>query len=73
MIATMGEKSNPFTGGIIFLNKFKYISVESFMNVKGCLYQSIDGTKLNKHLTRIIQKYISKRLLIAYIKFVSHS
>jgi hypothetical protein len=56
IIATIGEKSRPLTGGIILLNKSKYASVISLINANGCLYQSIVPTKLNRHLTRIIQK-----------------
>ena len=67
MIAIIGEKSKPLNGGIILLNKSKYISVTSFTNENGCLYQSIDGTKLSKHLTKISQKYISKRLFTTNI------
>ena len=55
-LAIIGEKSNPPTGGTIFLNRFKYKSVTSFIASNGCLYQLIVGTKLKRHLTRINQK-----------------
>lgn len=56
IIAIIGEKSKPLNGGISRLNISRYKSVTSFNAAKGCLYQSIDGTKLKRHLTRISQK-----------------
>lgn len=56
MIATIGEKSIPLYGGINLLNHSRYELVEDSINANGCLYQSIEGIKLHKHLTKISQK-----------------
>lgn len=68
MTATIGEKSKPPTGGIILLKIFKYKSVTSRSASNGCLYQSILGTKLKRHLKSINQKYIWKKLFTTNIK-----
>lgn len=57
--ATIGEKSNPPTGGIIRLNGSKKISAAAAIVLHGFLYQFMDGIHVRKILTIKNHPYIS--------------
>lgn len=62
--ATIGEKSNPPTGGIIRLKGFRKISAAAAIVLHGFLYQLIDGIHVRKILTIKNHPYISNNRFI---------
>lgn len=64
--ATIGEKSRPPNGGIIRLNKFKYISVISRIVLNGWFSHLILGIQLKNILNIIKKKYKLNMLLIPF-------